>query len=577
MKKNERVALFGDSIAKGCVSYLQKKLQKVFSAKEGYSIEILQMGISSETSRDGLQRLQTVIDSNVDSAVVNFGMNDWRKGLELEEFERNYTTILETLTRNLSHVVVCTIQPDFNGTTYRFSQEGRQGISDEIKQYNEIILKVASKFKVLIANVYDYWMRTFDPIYLGLEDAIHPNSEGYKVMVQAILPVLIRRQMIVLWQFNGRYAHCNYACPYCYVSTSVNKGMHFQHSIEEWKTAFNRHFGDTHTVFYFSYGEPTLAQYFFDVLDMVAENKNWEAKITTNLSLPLDKLLATRLAREKRLNINTSFHPTQVDVDTFIQQCLKLRAAGIEPSIVYVMYPPQIDDFESKYLPAFNANGLVVHIRAFRGLYRGKKYPGAYTEDQWIKTARYMDRANLQYQLCEVSGLGRLSMIGVRHILVDNFGKIEMCDSYVGDRSYGNVFEDSINLDLEPTPFPGLVPLAAVDDIADYVELEYQDLEGNNLLSYARQGGVYKKEDGTIKYPFQHADFMDLAFRKEVTTVPDPTVKPSKFWLNIRWFLVHFIYSFVIKKYGKWIFAWFRGKLRLLREGKLSLENFWHS
>jgi acyl-CoA thioesterase-1 len=577
MQKNEKIVVFGDSIAKGLVPALKKRLAKKFTADEGYAFDVVNMGIPSETTREGLKRLDEVISVDPTSVVIVFGMNDWRKDVGPEEFQKNYDEILQRLSTTVANVVVCTISPDHNGPTYVHSQPDRKGPSPEIPKYNAIIKSVAREYNVKIADVGQYWERTFEKTHRGLEDAIHPNPDGYACLAEAIFPVLIRTQMLVLWQFNGRYAHCNYTCPYCYVATSVNKGMHFMHTMEKWEAAFNKHFGDRHTVFYFSYGEPMIAKNFYEVLDMVAANPKWEAKVTTNLSLPLDRLLETRLAKEGRLNINASFHPTQVSVEEFIANCDHVRAAGIEPSVVYVMYPPQIDDLEEKYMPALREKGYVVHIRAFRGLYGGKKYPGAYTKEQWNKTAKYMDDANLRYQLCEISGLGRLSIIGMNHILVDNYGKIEMCDSYVGDRSYGNVLDDTITLDLEPIPFPGLVPLAAVDDIADYVELGYSDLEGNNILSYARQGGVYKKDNGEIVYPFEDYDFNNPSLRAKATQVPDPWVKPSCFWMNARWFMVHFIYSFLIKKYGKYIWAWIMGKWRLAKKGKLSLKNFWHS
>ena len=125
-----------------------------------------------------------------------------------------------------------------------------------------------------------------------------------------------------------------------------------------------------------------------------------------------------------------------------------------------------------------------------------------------------------------------------------------MCDSYVGDRHYGNIFESKINLDIKPQPFPGLVPLAAVDDIADYYELGYDELTGNNINSYIEQGGV-KNIDGKIVYPLENIDFNDKRLIRDLLKVPKPQVKWFWFWLNPSWICKHFIYSYVIKKYGK--------------------------
>jgi hypothetical protein len=130
---------------------------------------------------------------------------------------------------------------------------------------------------------------------------------------------------------------------------------------------------------------------------------------------------------------------------------------------------------------------------------------------------------------------------------------------------------------VRPHPFPGLVPLAAVDDIADYTELDYEDLEENNVNSYNTQGGVIKTEDEEIIYPYEFVDLDNKELVKELKAVPKPFIGKASFWFNPKWFCQHFIYSYVIKKYGKYIWAWVKGKWRLLRTGKLRLHNFWHS
>lgn len=446
------------------------------------------------------------------------------------------------------------------------------GCLSKIRKYNKAILNYCTEKQIRVADIYEYYQNG------GLRkcDYAFADKAEAACFEKALIPVLIRTKMLVLWQFNGRYAHCNYACPYCYVATSVNKGMHFNYDITKWEEAFSRHFEGKDVVFYFSYGEPMMAgNIFYDVLEMIGRHSTWQVRMTSNVSLSMDRLLNSEIVKQGRLFVNASFHPTQIGIDDFIAQCDTLRAGGIDPSVIYVMYPDQIDDFP-KYMEKFREKGYRVHIRAFRGLYHGKKYPQAYTKKQWEATARYMDRANFKYQLHAVNGLGRMSMLGMTHILIDNYGKIEMCDSYVGDRRYGNIFDENINLDVKPYPFPGLVPLAAVDDIADYTEVDYDDLEGNNVNCYNTQGGVIVKDDGSIEYPYEYVDFGDSKLIKELKKVPKPFKTAASFWFNPKWFFQHFVYSFVIKKYGKYVFAWIKGKWRLLKAGKLRRDNFWH-
>lgn len=555
MRKDEKILLLGDRCFKEAFDRLVSDLKARFAGQMEYHIEYA-VEVTDCFNQGEYQR----ISENAEYTLVCICI-----GQSLEKVSGEY--ILKGLERLSARYVQRGIKVICN--TVPLGKDKKK-----YKEYNEGIMKLAAAKNFFVADFcafFGYYKKGCPKIRTKMV-----NEVGIKIITSLLASLIMRSKLLVLWQYNGRYAHCNYACPYCYVATSVNKGMHFKFDIDTWEKAFEKHFGSRETIFYFSYGEPLMGgNLFYEILEMIGRHPNWEARMTSNVSVNLDRLLNTTLAKSKRLNINASFHPTQTSVEQFIEKCDEIRRAGIEPSIVYVMYPEQIDDFEEKYLPAFRVHGYRVHIRAFRGLYKGRKYPQAYSNEQWEKTAKYMDTGNFKYQLHAVNGLGRVSFLGMTHILVDNCGKIEMCDSYVGDRHYGNVFDESIHLDVAPQPFPGLVPLAAVDDIADYFEIGYDELTGNNINSYIEQGGVCKENDNII-YPLEHIDFKNKELRKALRKVPVPQVNKWRFWLNPKWFAKHFIYSYVIKKYGKYILAWIRGKIRLIKAGKLRKENFWH-
>lgn len=556
MEKEANIIYICDNYSNIVYGQLKTTISERYTREKGYQLNFKRLRV--ENGIDGaITIVNSICQIEPEVIIVNLGFYEMQREVEVDRFNKQYKKLIERLSAHEQRrIIVCTLP--------------------KCKRYSDIIEKIALEYQIRIANVYTYWKG---------EKILKPkltnkgfNKNAIEVTIKAITPVLIRTKMLVLWQYNGRYAHCNYSCPYCYVATSVNKGMHIVYDLDKWEKAFSRHFENTDTVFYFSYGEPTMGgNHFYEALEMIARHPNWSVRMTSNVSVPLDRLLNTTLAKEGRLNVNASFHPTQISVEKFIEKCDQLRSGGIDPSVIYVMYPDQIDDLDSKFMPLFRKKGYRVHIRAFRGLYKGKKYPQAYTKEQWVKTAKYMDEANFKYQLTAVNGLGRMSMLGMTHILVDNYGKIEMCDSYVGDRRYGNIFDDKIHLDLQPYPFPGLVPLAAVDDIADYVELDYDDLEKNNVNDYNTQGKVYVKDDGTINYPYENENLYDKKRVKELLKVPKPFKAKWKYWTNPLWIAQHFIYSYVIKKYGKYIWAWIRGKWSLFKQGKLSRKNFWHS
>lgn len=559
MEKKGLILFAGDKYISSTADIVIRRMREKFTAEEGYELEYEKWPHPLSSWKEAA--LQSALFAKKPAALVlSVGTEEYLGGKKWDDIRSEIDELTGRAAEAGTRLVILTAFPVGAGKR-------------KLSAYGKRLLEYAREIQVRAADVYGYCLQRG----LTLEEGSPDSELVFEAAADAVMPVLIRTKMLVLWQFNGRYAHCNYACPYCYVATSVNKGIHFNYDMKRWEDAFSRHCEGKDVVFYFSYGEPMMAgRIFYEALEMIGRHPAWQVRMTSNVSLPLDRLLESTVARTGRLNVNASFHPTQIGIEEFLKQCDTLREHGIEPSVIYVMYPEQIDALE-EYMKRFREKGYRVHIRAFRGLYHGKKYPQAYTKEQWEKTARYMDRGNFKYQLHAVNGLGRMSMLGMTHILVDNYGKIEMCDSYVGDRRYGNIFDEKIYLDVRPHPFPGLVPLAAVDDIADYTELGYSDLEDNNVNSYNTQGGVIKKENGEIVYPYEFVDFSDEALVKKLKAVPKPFMGKCRFWFSPRWFCRHFIYSYLIKKYGKYIWAWIKGKWRLLRSGNLKLKNFWHS
>ena len=70
-----------------------------------------------------------------------------------------------------------------------------------------------------------------------------------------------------------------------------------------------------------------------------------------------------------------------------------------------------------------------------------------------------------------------------------------------------------------PAPYPGK-GIGTVDGIANIVNMNYKELDGNNVISFARQGGVYKDDNGNIVYENEFKDFSDPKVRAEYNFPP---------------------------------------------------------
>ena len=533
-------------------SYCAKRIRS-------FSCSILNQGIAGDTTADLVKRLVPAEESQSNVAVIHVGMNDWRKGISSSAFRDNLSMIITRLSSSRRRAILATITPDWNGPSFPLSQSNRTGTSPEIIEYNGIIRALAHEHHVRVADANSLWAQRLSPVWKGLKDAIHPNAMGQEIICEALYYMISREHITVVWPFNGRYTACNYSCPYCYVPTSVNKGGGMSHAIDEWETAFVRSFGPRqYLTFYLSFGEPTLAPSFMQVLEMIGSHQQWDVMITSNLSTHLDRLKLLRLTQEGRLNINASFHPTETTREKFIEKLILLRGMGVECPVIYVAYPPLLSRLEDD-ISFFSGQGFVVHVRRFRGRHQGKAYPESYTDEEKKLVARFMDSASIRYMLSNTSSLGRRSFLGIHHALVAENGDIELCDEYPGERNLGNVFRGDIRLSTIPQPFPGPVSLGAVDDIANLVELEYEELEGNHVLSFARQGGVFFNGENVI-YPFKDCEFTSTLWEK-LFQLPLPD-RVSGF----AWFIKHRLWLFLLERNIIRIKHFFNGKLRIFKQ-----------
>ncbi|MHA1380615.1 MAG: GDSL-type esterase/lipase family protein [Candidatus Helarchaeota archaeon] len=503
-----KIIFFGDSITREYVPIFKKVLEKEYPEVE---IEVTNAGMIGETSRDGLKRMGQLINQYPQVVIISFGMNDWRKGVLKNEFEKNLSYIIDRFEKVNARVLLTTINPDYQGFF--------KGSSREIDDYNCIIRGLARKKRIKIADVNSLWKRRIKPVQKGLRDKIHPNKKGYEIYCESLLNVVPQSHTVILWQYNGRECRCNYHCPYCYYVYSPKAENYFWGNIKDWHNAFKKSFGNQRLVFYLAFGEPTLGEAFYDIVKMIEREPKWELRITTNLSQDLERLVSTRLAREGRFNINASFHPTQTTIEQFLEKLLYLRKHNIEPSIVYVMWPPQMKRFESDF-KVFSEHNFLMDIRPFLGIYKGKRYPKAYSDEERQFIARHCDDATIKYMLNEKSVFDRRTYSGLHFFVVDCVGNIgydsDCFGLYTKYRTiFGNIIENyTLKIPLEPPLYPRRCSEDTVDGVSNYLETNYHQLEENNILSFLRQGGVYCTDRG-IFYKNIHTNFNDSKIRAE--------------------------------------------------------------
>lgn len=143
-----------------------------------YDYEVVNAGLSGDTSASGKNRIDWVLKQNVDIFVLELGANDGLRGIPLKETRKNLQDIINTVkSKNPSTTIILAgmqIPPNM-GQDY--TSEFRN-IFPELAEKNDIAL-----ISFLLEGV------AGNP-NLNQNDGIHPTAEGYKIVKENVWAVL---------------------------------------------------------------------------------------------------------------------------------------------------------------------------------------------------------------------------------------------------------------------------------------------------------------------------------------------------------------------------------------------------
>lgn len=172
-----RIVAFGDSLVAGYGLSLKDAMPEQLSSalKPKYpNLEILNAGVSGDTTGAALSRLDWAFPPDVNGAIVLLGGNDFLRGHRPSQMKRNLDAILTKLkARNLEILILGMKAPRNTGKSY-------------YKPYDATFPELAKKHDALL-----------DPFYLeGVAgtiefnqiDGIHPNAKGVTKIVKRIMP-----------------------------------------------------------------------------------------------------------------------------------------------------------------------------------------------------------------------------------------------------------------------------------------------------------------------------------------------------------------------------------------------------
>ena len=171
------IIAYGDSLTAGFglarMDAFPSKLQRTLSQK-GYNVEMINAGLSGDTSAGGLERLEWSLDEAADGVILALGANDMLRGIDPDTTRSNLEDIIVALRERNIPVMLIGMRAAPN-----------MG-EDFAKEFDAIYPDLAEEYDLILMPFMLEGVAG-DP-RLNQEDGMHPTSEGVEVMVQNALP-----------------------------------------------------------------------------------------------------------------------------------------------------------------------------------------------------------------------------------------------------------------------------------------------------------------------------------------------------------------------------------------------------
>ncbi len=176
-----RILAFGDSLVHGYGLAADEtfpiQLERALE-REGHRVQVLNGGNSGDTTAAGLARLDWALADRPDLAIVELGANDGLRGIDPGETYRNLDAIVKRLkAEGIAVLLAGMLAPRNLGADY-------------VEAFDAVFPRLAEVHGVAL---YPFFL---DGVAMRPElnqaDGLHPNAAGVALMVERILPSVVR-------------------------------------------------------------------------------------------------------------------------------------------------------------------------------------------------------------------------------------------------------------------------------------------------------------------------------------------------------------------------------------------------
>ena len=175
------VLVLGDSLSAGYGLRRSEAYPELLSEKAaavGRQIQVVNAGVSGDTTAGGLRRLHRLLARHIDVLVVELGINDFFRGMPVSEVESNLQSIIDQ-----ARACYPAIRVVIAGMQLPRSSNG-----DNLTAFGALYVELAKRNQAeLVPFLLDGVVGNPE---LNLPDLIHPNARGQEILADNVWPAL---------------------------------------------------------------------------------------------------------------------------------------------------------------------------------------------------------------------------------------------------------------------------------------------------------------------------------------------------------------------------------------------------
>ncbi|MCM3903035.1 MAG: arylesterase [Pyrinomonadaceae bacterium] len=174
-KSLPKIVAFGDSLTAGLGLSAQETYPALLQQRlkqDGYDYEVVNSGVSGDTSAGGVRRVDWALDGDVRFLVLELGANDFLRGQPVAETKKNLAEIIDrSKSKNVEVLLAGMLAPTNAGREY--SEQIRKMFTDLAREKGVTLIPF---FLDGVAGVES----------LNQRDGIHPNAAGSKIVTETV-------------------------------------------------------------------------------------------------------------------------------------------------------------------------------------------------------------------------------------------------------------------------------------------------------------------------------------------------------------------------------------------------------